>query len=70
MLIRRCGWHRGYFGFPLYLGLAERKGWRLRFTDGICRWCLRRFREEHKAFLKDGGAEVLRVQHGLRIGGR
>ena len=51
MLIRRCAWHRRYFGYPLVDSVVSWSGWRLRFTDGICRSCLVRFRDEHRAYI-------------------
>jgi len=51
MLIGRCAWHLQYYGRPRYHGVASWRGFRVRFTDGICSRCLRRFREEHRAKL-------------------
>jgi len=48
MLICRCAWHPQYFGRGLWRGVASWRGWRIRFTDGICPRCLARFRTEHR----------------------
>ena len=37
--MRRCGWHRMYFGYPLINGVAAWRGWDIKFTDGICHRC-------------------------------
>jgi hypothetical protein len=52
MLLCRCAWHRQYHGYPLVSGIASWRGFAVRFTDGICRSCLERFREEHRHFLQ------------------
>lgn len=52
MLICRCAWHQRYRGYPLLSGVASWRGWRVRFTDGICESCLARFRAEHRHFLE------------------
>ena len=52
MLICRCAWHKRYCGYPLVNGVASWRGWTLRFTDGICKTCLERFRAEHRVFLE------------------
>ena len=52
MLICRCAWHRGYRGYPLLNGVASWRGWRIRFTDGICEKCLTRFRAEYRHYLQ------------------
>jgi hypothetical protein len=52
MLLCRCAWHRLYHGYPLVSGIASWRGLSLRFTDGICRSCLERFRDEHRRFLE------------------
>lgn len=52
MLIGRCAWHRLYFGYPLWRGIASWRGWRIRFTDGICDQCLRRFRADFRQHLE------------------
>lgn len=51
MLIGRCAWHSRYYGYRSYSGVASWRGWGVRFTDGICPRCLRRFRIEHRAML-------------------
>jgi hypothetical protein len=51
MLLCRCAWHRRYRGYPLVSGVVSWRGFSVRFTDGICRGCLERFRAEHKHFL-------------------
>ena len=52
MLLCRCAWHRRYHGYPLVSGIASWRGLSVRFTDGICRTCLERFRAEHRRFLE------------------
>lgn len=52
MLLCRCAWHRHYHGYPLVSGVASWRGFAVRFTDGICRSCLGRFRAEHRSFLE------------------
>jgi hypothetical protein len=52
MLFCRCAWHRHYHGYPLVNGVMSWRGLALRFTDGICRSCLDRFRAEHRLFLE------------------
>jgi hypothetical protein len=52
MLLCRCAWHRHYRGYPLVSGVASWRGLAVRFTDGICRSCLERFRAEHRRFLE------------------
>ena len=52
MLFGRCAWHRRYHGYPSVSGVVSWRGLRLRFTDGICRTCLDRFRAEHRLFLE------------------
>jgi hypothetical protein len=52
VLICRCAWHQRYCGYPLLQGVASWRGWRVRFTDGICEKCLARFRAEHRSFLE------------------
>ena len=52
MLFCRCAWHRHYHGYPLVNGVLSWRGLKLRFTDGICRTCLDRFRAEHRLFLE------------------
>lgn len=49
MLISRCAWHLRYFGRPRWSGVMSWRGWEIKFTDGICFRCLRRFRLEHRA---------------------
>jgi hypothetical protein len=51
MLIGRCAWHVLYYGRPRWAGVTSWRGFNIRFTDGICARCLRRFREEHRASL-------------------
>jgi hypothetical protein len=48
MLICRCAWHQQYFGRRRWSGVVSWRGWGLKFTDGICGRCLRRFRLEHR----------------------
>lgn len=52
MLLCRCAWHRHYHGYPLISGVASWRGISVRFTDGICRSCLERFRAEHRRFFE------------------
>lgn len=53
LLIRRCAWHPKYnplwarLRLPFVIGVRwASTGKRLDFTDGMCRGCVRRFREE------------------------
>jgi hypothetical protein len=48
MLICRCAWHQQYYGHPRWHGVVSWRGWWVKFTDGICRRCLERFRFEHR----------------------
>jgi len=52
MLFGRCAWHRRYHGYPRVGGVVSWRGLKVRFTDGICRTCLDRFRAEHRRFLE------------------
>jgi hypothetical protein len=52
VLICRCAWHQRYCGYPLLSGVVSWRGWSVRFTDGICEKCLRRFRAEHRSYLE------------------
>ena len=52
VLLSRCAWHRRYHGYPRVAGVVLWGGWGIRFTDGICRPCMRRFRAEHRAFIE------------------
>ena len=49
MLIRRCAWHLKYHGYRIPFGIASWRGFRLRFTDGLCRRCIARHRAERRA---------------------
>ena len=51
MLIGRCARHFHYYGLPRWERVASWRGFKVRFTDGICPRCLERFREEHHAVL-------------------
>lgn len=57
MMICRCGWHRKYYGYPLWNGVASWRGFWLKFTDGICARCLDEFRAEHRRFLESRSRE-------------
>ncbi len=48
MLICRCAWHSRYYGHSLWQNVVSWRGWRIRFTDGICPRCVERFREEYR----------------------
>jgi len=52
MMICRCAWHRRYYGYPLWSGVASWRGVAVQFTDGICSRCASRFREENRHFLE------------------
>ena len=52
MLLCRCAWHRRSRGYPSVRGVASGRGFPVRFTAGICRRCLERFRAEHRRFLE------------------
>jgi hypothetical protein len=49
MLIRRCAWHVKYHGYPILFGVASWRGFRPRFTDGLCRGCVVRSRAEWRS---------------------
>lgn len=45
MLIVRCAWHRGNFGWSLVKGVTQwRPLWPIRWSDGLCDVCLARLR--------------------------
>lgn len=46
VLIRRCAWHREYFGYPMVFGITSWGELRLSFTDGMCLRCTARFRRQ------------------------
>ena len=47
MLIRRCAWHEGYFGFPLFMDLVSDDGGDdVQCTDGMCGECLVLFHDQ------------------------
>jgi hypothetical protein len=48
MLVRRCAWHRRFHGYPYFYGVASWRGRRVTFTDGVCRRCAARVRNEWK----------------------
>ena len=52
MLICRCAWHTRYYGYPRWTSVVSWRGVALRFTDGICAYCARRFRAEHRHLLE------------------
>jgi hypothetical protein len=52
VLICRCAWHQRYRGYPRLSGVASWRGWSVKFTDGICERCLKRFRVEHQRYLE------------------
>jgi hypothetical protein len=57
VLICRCAWHPHYRGYPLLNGVASWRGWNVRFTDGICEECLKRFRAEHRQYFEKRPAD-------------
>ena len=59
MLISRCAWHPQYHGHRSWLRIVRWRGFRLEFTDGICRRCLERFRVEHRDMFDRRKAEKL-----------
>lgn len=46
VLVRRCAWHRSYWGYTLLYGIASWRGQEVVFTDGMCRRCAARIRTE------------------------
>jgi hypothetical protein len=44
VLLTRCAWHRGYYGYTILIGVASWRGWTVGLSDGICRRCARRVR--------------------------
>ncbi|HEY3065563.1 MAG TPA: hypothetical protein VGL09_07205 [Methylomirabilota bacterium] len=63
MLVRRCGWHRMYFGYPLINGVAAWRGCGLgiKVTDGICRRCAARVHAELRALERTRPAPTSRA---------
>lgn len=48
MLIARCAWHPLYGGWwKRWLRVVEWRGWRVRFSDGQCPPCAKKFRAAH-----------------------
>lgn len=67
MLIGRCAWHRQYYGYPSFSGVASWRGLSLRFTDGICSRCVEQFRTEHQRYLERRSLSTVgRVQESSR----
>lgn len=54
MLISRCAWHRMYRGYVKFLGVVSWQGWSVQFTDGMCRGCAQRLREDWRASRRIG----------------
>lgn len=50
MLIRRCAWHPEFYGYPLVYGVASWRMSRVRFTDGLCRFCAARVKADEDDF--------------------
>jgi hypothetical protein len=46
MFIRRCGWHRRYYGHGKLLGITSWFSRTITFSDGMCDRCVVRAREE------------------------
>lgn len=46
MIVRRCAWHRRYHWYPMTIGIASWSGFSVAFTDGMCRGCSIRFRDQ------------------------
>jgi len=46
MVVRRCVWQRKYRGYPLVYGVASWRDPSIAFSDGICRRCTVRLRED------------------------
>jgi hypothetical protein len=46
MVVRRCAWHRKYHGYPLVYGVASWRDLGIVFSEGICRRCTTRLRED------------------------
>ncbi len=42
MVIRRCAWHRQYHGYGLLFGVMSWRGFKVRFSDGMCQECAAR----------------------------
>ncbi|MGH7325810.1 MAG: hypothetical protein ACREJ9_14370 [Candidatus Rokuibacteriota bacterium] len=45
-MLRRCAWHRRYFGYPVVCGIAGWGGRGVDFSDWICRRCAARVRRD------------------------
>lgn len=46
MLIRRCAWHREFYGYTIIHGVAAWRGFSVKFSDGVCKSCAARVRIE------------------------
>jgi hypothetical protein len=61
VLITRCAWHRGYYGYTIVVGVASWRGWTVGLSDGICRRCARQVRaawlDERRRAVGQGGAQ-------------
>lgn len=57
MILRRCAWHRRYFGYPIVCGVAGWAGRGIDFTDWMCRRCAARIRRELRPPARNGHRE-------------
>ena len=65
VLIRRCAWHRAYFGHPIVFGIGSWRGLGISFTDGMCLRCTGRFRQEWNLPPPKTNRTPLRPAHAL-----
>jgi hypothetical protein len=59
MVLLRCAWHRQYWNFPKLYGVLSWRGRYLAFSDGMCRRCSQRWREDWRAVWDDESASPL-----------
>jgi hypothetical protein len=49
MVLLRCAWHRQYWRYPKVYGVVSFRGRYVAFSDGMCRRCSQRWREDWRA---------------------
>jgi hypothetical protein len=49
VVVMRCAWHRKYRGYPWIYSIGAWRGRELVVSDGMCRSCARRWRDEFRA---------------------
>jgi hypothetical protein len=65
VFLRRCAWHRKYYGYTKILGVATWSGLGVSFTDGMCTSCANRVRAEFRKPILNA-APVTRTLRSLR----